>query len=84
MGSNLNFQQVWRNASIPVFLILLLSLLSFGWGYGTCESDAACPDNSACVNLGGERFECQCEDGFDMNDLPDITIEGGVATVCIG
>lgn len=48
--------------------------------FGTCESatdNAACPDNSAC-------FECQCEDGFDMIDLPDITIEGGVATVCIG
>lgn len=55
--------------------------------FGTCESatdNAACPDNSACVNLSGESFECQCEDGFDMIDLPDITIEGGVATVCIG
>lgn len=40
--------------------------------FGTCESatdNDACPDNSACVNLGGEGFECQCEDGFDMIDL---------------
>lgn len=68
-----------------VLLCSLLHLVSVN-AFGSCENaedQGACPDNAACVSLDG-FFQCQCEEGFDEMDLPDITREGQAATVCIG
>lgn len=68
-----------------VLLCSFLHLVSVN-AFGSCENaedQGACPDNAACVSLDG-FFQCQCEEGFDEMDLPDITREGRAATVCIG
>lgn len=67
-----------------VLLCSFLHLVSVN-AFGSCENaedQGACPDNAACVSLDG-FFQCQCEEGFDEMDLPDITREGQAATVCI-
>lgn len=68
-----------------VLLCSFLHLVSVN-AFGSCENaedQGACPDNAACVSPDG-FFQCQCEEGFDEMDLPDITRAGQAATVCIG
>lgn len=70
-----------------ILLCALLNSIMVNAFY-SCESatdDDSCPDNSACVDVdGGTRFECQCDEGFDVVDLPGLTMNGQAATVCIG
>lgn len=70
-----------------ILLCALLNSIMVNAFY-SCESatdDNSCPDNSACVDVdGGTRFECQCDEGFDVVDLPGLTMNGQAATVCIG
>lgn len=65
------------------FQCLLLCALIYSVSvdaFGDCEDDPECPDNAECVDGG----DCECKEGFDEIDLPDITIDGQAATVCIG
>ncbi|XP_052680935.1 uncharacterized protein LOC128161655 isoform X1 [Crassostrea angulata] len=60
--------------------------------FSSCDADGDCPDNAECDGSGdgimgggdgGGPSECECKEGFDEIDLPDITIDGKAATVCI-
>lgn len=70
-----------------ILLCALLNSIMVNAFY-SCESATdgnSCPDNSACVDVDGDtRFECECNEGFDVVDLPGLTIDGQAATVCIG
>lgn len=70
-----------------ILLCALLNSIMVNAFY-SCESatdDNSCPDNSACVDVDGDtRFECECNEGFDVVDLPGLTMNGRAATVCIG
>lgn len=70
-----------------ILLCALLNSIMVNAFY-SCESATygnSCPDNSACVDVDGDtRFECECNEGFDVVDLPGLTMNGRAATVCIG
>lgn len=70
-----------------ILLCVLLHSVSVDAFY-SCKNvtdDDACPDNSACVDVGLSRyFECKCDEGFHEIDLPGLTRDGQAATVCIG
>lgn len=69
-----------------ILLCVLLHSVSVDAFY-SCKNvtdDDACPDNSACVDVGLSRyFECKCDEGFHEIDLPGLTRDGRAATVCI-
>lgn len=70
-----------EDSNISYFVLCLTQL----WLTPFILDDDSCPDNSACVDVdGGTRFECQCDEGFDVVDLPGLTMNGQAATVCIG
>lgn len=64
--------------------LLCIFLHSFSVdAFRVCVNDADCPDNAVCVSTDA-RSICQCKNGFDEIDLPDITRNSQAATVCIG
>lgn len=74
-----------RGIQCFVFCALLYSIQVDA--FGSCDVDGDCPDNAECNDGGGHgggSSECECKEGFDEIDLPDITIDGKAATVCIG
>ncbi|XP_034306175.2 uncharacterized protein [Magallana gigas] len=73
-----------RGIQCFVFCALLYSIQVDA--FGSCDVDGDCPDNAECNDGGGHgggSSECECKEGFDEIDLPDITIDGKAATVCI-
>lgn len=80
-----------RGIQCFVFCALLYSIQVDA--FSSCDADGDCPDNAECNGRGGSgggdgdgggSSECECKEGFDEIDLPDITIDGQAATVCIG
>nr|XP_034306174.1 uncharacterized protein LOC117682530 isoform X2 [Crassostrea gigas] len=77
-----------RGIQCFVFCALLYSIQVDA--FSSCDADGDCPDNAECNGRGGSgggdgggSSECECKEGFDEIDLPDITIDGQAATVCI-
>ncbi|XP_052676313.1 uncharacterized protein LOC128157745 [Crassostrea angulata] len=71
-----------------IVLCALLYTVSVDAAFGNCDIDSNCPDNAECNDVcnggcEGGLYECECKKGFDEIDLPDITIDGKAATVCI-